>query len=188
MPFTKEQQREHYLKNQELLKAKRRKRYFASKSQVEQNYLSKVEQSQVEQFSEVEKNKKVEQLLVKNVQPIQVEQKVEQNLLTEVEQNLLTEVEQIVQPTAEKPKVISVQPKSEKDLDLEAYNAEVYKRFGTTDPKRFFTFSDGRKIVRTSCGCNLKPNQDPKEWFNYTWCLDSCEYFTGWRNREIDRD
>ena len=160
MPFTKEQQREHYLKNQELLKAKRRKRYFASKSQVEQNYLSKVEQSQVEQFSEVEKNKKVEQLLVKNVQPIQVEQK--------VEQNLLTEVEQIVQPTAEKPKVISVQPKSEKDLDLEAYNAEVYKRFGTTDPKRFFTFSDGRKIVRTSCGCNLKPNQDPKEWFNYT--------------------
>ena len=43
MPFTREQQREHYLKNQELLKAKRRERYLANKNQVEQNL--KVEQT-----------------------------------------------------------------------------------------------------------------------------------------------
>lgn len=76
----------------------------------------------------------------------------------------------------------------DKVVDLEVYNAEVYKRASvlTKDPEAFFTFPDGRKIIRTICGCNLKPNQDPKEWFNYTWCLDNCEYFTGWRNKAIN--
>jgi len=172
MPFTKEQQRYHYLKNQELLKARRRKRYLASKSQVEQ----KVEQINLA---------KVEQSLVKNVQPAWVEQ------------NSPIEVEQIVQPIVEKPEEINVQPKTAKevgtidknvqpiqveqnlqpkseivvDMDIEAHNQEVYKRAGTKDPQRFFTFPNGQKIVRTRCGCN--PTQD-----FYDWCLDSCQYFT----------
>jgi hypothetical protein len=52
----------------------------------------------------------------------------------------------------------SVSPDLEKKLDpnLEAYNAEVYKRASvlTKDPEAFFTFPDGRKIIRTVCGCN----------------------------------
>jgi Flp pilus assembly CpaF family ATPase len=37
--------------------------------------------------------------------------------------------------------------------EIEKYNEQVYQRAKTRDPKRFFTFPDGRKIVRTKCGC-----------------------------------
>lgn len=51
-----------------------------------------------------------------------------------------------VQPESvvDKPKEIKVVDnlKKEKVVDLESYNAEVYKRAGTKDPKRFFTFPD----------------------------------------------
>jgi len=138
MPFTREQQREHYLKNQELLKAKRRERYLANKNQVEQITVTKVEQfSQVEQnhLSKVEQSQ-VEQLLAKNVQP---REKVEQNL----------KVEQI---NTTKEKVVDKINNSV--VDIQAFNEEVFKRAGTSEETRFYTFSDGRKIVRTMCGCN----------------------------------
>ncbi len=115
MPFTREQQREHYLKNQELLKAKRRERYLANKNQVEQITVTKVEQfSQVEQnhLSKVEQSQ-VEQLLAKNVQP---REKVEQNL----------KVEQI---NTTKEKVVDKINNSV--VDIQAFNEEVFKRAGT---------------------------------------------------------
>ena len=37
MPFTKEQQHEHYLKNKEIVKAKRRERYLKSKTPAQAN-------------------------------------------------------------------------------------------------------------------------------------------------------
>jgi len=73
-----------------------------------------------------------------------------------------------------------VPPVSKIVVDLEAYNAEVYKRASvlTKDPAAFFTFPDGRKIIRTVCGCN------PTTKAFYTWCLDACQYFTSWRNSQ----
>ena len=59
-----------------------------------------------------------------------------------------------VQPKTEfrvQPK--HVQPK-EIVVDIQAYNKEVYRRAGTSEETRFYTFIDGRKIVRTKCGCN----------------------------------
>jgi len=148
MPFTREQQREHYLKNQELLKAKRRERYLVNKNQVEQITVTKVEQSQVEQ------------LLAKNVQP---KEKVEQNL----------KIEQI---NTTKEKVVDKINNSV--VDIQAFNEKVYQRARTSEETRFYTFSDGRKIVRTMCGCN------PTRVF-YDWCLDNCQYFTNWINHQI---
>ena len=91
----------------------------------------------------------------------------------QVEQKLSFEVEQIVQPNNYK----SVQPElkqveqneveqlldkkveqkyevEQKVVDIEAFNELVFKRAGTTEESRFYTFLDGKKIVRTKCGCN----------------------------------
>jgi hypothetical protein len=45
MPFTKEQQHEHYLKNKEIVKAKRRERYLKSKTPTQANPNSLVQPS-----------------------------------------------------------------------------------------------------------------------------------------------
>ena len=63
-----------------------------------------------------------------------------------------------------------------KIVDIQAYNEQIFKRAGTREELRFYSFLDGKKIVRTMCGCN-----------NYDWCLDNCQYFTWWRNKEIGR-
>jgi len=75
--------------------------------------------------------------------------------------------------------VVDIQAFNERStLNFDKFNEEVFKRAGTSEETRFYTFSDGRKIVRTMCGCN--PTKD-----FYDWCLDSCEYFTYWRNKQI---
>jgi len=74
-----------------------------------------------------------------------------------------------------------VQPVNKKVVDIQAFNEEVSRKARTKEETRFYTFSDGRKIVRTMCGCN------PKDNF-YDWCLDNCQYFTWWRNKQISND
>lgn len=61
--------------------------------------------------------------------------------------------------------------------EVEIYNEKVYQRAGTREEARFYTFPDGKKIVRIKCGCN------PVNDF-YGWCLDNCEYFISWRNKQ----
>lgn len=79
-------------------------------------------------------------------------------------------------------KLERVQPKSEKVVDIQTFSAEVYKRAGTKEEARFYTFLDGKKIVRTKCGCN------PNNQGFYDWCLDNCQYFITWRNNQISND
>lgn len=67
-------------------------------------------------------------------------------------------------------------------VDIQTYNEQVYQRAGTREETRFYTFNDGKKIVRTKCGCN------PNNQGFYDWCLDNCQYFTWWRNKQISNE
>ena len=73
--------------------------------------------------------------------------------------------------------------------EITLYNELVYQRAGmkylnlikvsgTKDPNRFFTFADGRKIVRTKCGCNKLEE-------SFGWCLDTCAYLLIGENKVL---
>jgi hypothetical protein len=185
MPFTKEQLKAYYEANRLKLNQQRTERRRLarlgqinnSKVETSDRRLRQVNHSEVETIKRLGQVETIPNLEI-GLRQVETMSKVE----TPTDKFKVETISQIKsQPEKEVETVVDrVQSESKIVVDLEAYNTEVYKRASvlTKDPAAFFTFPDGRKIIRTVCGCN------PTTKDFYTWCLDACQYFTSWRNSQ----